>query len=148
MSFSDEIAKINTIFIDTAPIIYYIEAHPQFGPLTKEIVDAFQSGALNAFTSVITLVEVLPKPIEAGKELLSKRFTDFLRYGKNLTLVEISADIAEKAGKLRGNYPFLKTMDAIQISVAIEIGADTFLTNDAKLEKIKEIRTLILRDYL
>ncbi|MFX0138268.1 MAG: hypothetical protein ACFFDN_31795 [Candidatus Hodarchaeota archaeon] len=76
-------------------------------------MDAFQSGVLNAFTSVITLVEVLPKPIEAGKELLSKRFTDFLRYGKNITLVEISADIAEKAGKLRGNYPFLRTMDAI-----------------------------------
>ena len=148
MSLSDEVTKINTIFIDTAPIIYYIEAHPQFGPLTKEIVDALQSGALNAFTSVITLVEVLPKPIEAGKELLSKRFTNFLRYGKNLTLVEISADIAENAGRLRGNYTFLRTMDAIQISVAIETGADTFLTNDAKLGQIKEIKTLILRDYL
>ena len=31
MSLSDEVTKINTIFIDTAPIIYYIEAHPQFG---------------------------------------------------------------------------------------------------------------------
>jgi predicted nucleic acid-binding protein len=85
MSLSDEIAKINTIFIDTAPII---------------------------------------------------------------TLVEISADIAEIAGKLRGQYPFLRTMDAIQIGVAIEIGADAFFTNDAKLGQIKEIRTLILRDYL
>jgi hypothetical protein len=53
MSFSDEVTKINTISIDTAPIIYYIEAHPQFGPFTKEIVDAFQSGVLNAFTSVM-----------------------------------------------------------------------------------------------
>lgn len=80
--------------------------------------------------------------------MLSKRFTDFLRYGKNLTLVEITADIAENAGKLRGDYTFLKTMDAIQISVAIEIGADAFLTNDAKLGQIKEIKALILKDYL
>ncbi len=57
--------KINSIFIDTAPIIYYIEAHPKFGTLSKKIVDAFQSGVLNAFTSVISLVEVLPKPIES-----------------------------------------------------------------------------------
>lgn len=32
MTFSEEIARFNAIFIDTAPIIYYIEAHPQFGP--------------------------------------------------------------------------------------------------------------------
>lgn len=148
MTLSNEVAKINTVFIDTAPVIYYIEAHPKLGPLTKEIVDAFQSGVLNAFTSVITLVEVLPKPIEAGHEQLARRFADFLRYGKNLTLIEISADIAEMAGKLRGHYTFLRAMDAIQIAVALEVGADAFLTNDAKLKRIKEIKVLVLKDFL
>ena len=46
MTLSDELSQIDTIFIDTAPIIYYIEANPEFGPLTKEVVGAFQSGAL------------------------------------------------------------------------------------------------------
>ncbi len=36
MTLSEELARVNTLFIDTAPIIYYIEAHPQFGPFTKE----------------------------------------------------------------------------------------------------------------
>jgi predicted nucleic acid-binding protein len=62
--------------------------------------------------------------------------------------MEISADIAETAGKLRGHYPFLRTMDAIQLGVALEAGVDAFLTNDAKLKQIKETRVLILRDYL
>ena len=44
MILSDELRQINTIFVDTAPIIYYIEAHPHFGPLAKEVVDTFQSG--------------------------------------------------------------------------------------------------------
>ena len=57
----DEVEEISSIFI---PIIYYIEAHPKFGPLCKKVVNAFQSGELNAFTSVISLVEVLPKPVE------------------------------------------------------------------------------------
>lgn len=35
--------------------------------------------------------------------------------------------IAEIAGKLRGRYPGLKTVDAIQVSVAIDIGVDAFL---------------------
>jgi len=41
MTLSHELRQINTIFIDTAPIIYYIEAHPHFGPLIKEVVNAF-----------------------------------------------------------------------------------------------------------
>ena len=48
MSLSHDLSQLNTIFIDTAPIIYYIEAHPQFGPLAKEVVTSFQSGRLRA----------------------------------------------------------------------------------------------------
>ena len=31
MALSDKLNQIKTIFIDTAPIIYFIEAHPKFG---------------------------------------------------------------------------------------------------------------------
>lgn len=148
MTLSDELAQVNTIFIDTAPVIYFIEAHPQFGPLAKEVVTAFQSGNLNAYSSVITLTEVLPKPIEEGDERLARKFADFLKHGKNLTMIEISERIAEAAGKLRGRYPFLRALDAIQISTSIDVGADAFLTNDDKLKQVKEIKVLVLKDYL
>jgi predicted nucleic acid-binding protein len=148
MSLTEELAVIRSVFIDTAPVIYYIEAHPQFGPLAKEVIDFFQSGRLSAFASVITLTEVLPKPIEAGNEKLAKKFADFLKYGKNLNLIEISASIAERAGILRGQYPNLRAVDAIQISGAVEVEADAFLTNDKKLKKINEIKVLVLKDYL
>ena len=52
MTLSEELEQINTIFIDTAPIIYYIEANPQFGMLVKEVIDSFQSNNLSAFSSV------------------------------------------------------------------------------------------------
>ena len=148
MTLSDELRQINTIFIDTAPIIYYIEAHPQFGPLAKEVVDALQPGTLIAFSSVITLAEVLPKPIQKGKEELATKFTDFLRKGRNINLIEISTDIAEKAGRSRGKYPMLRALDAIQLSTAIEEEVDAFLTNDKKLKRIREVKVLILNDYL
>ena len=148
MTLDDELGRIDTIFLDTAPIIYYIEANPIFGPLTKKVVDFFQSGKLSAFSSVITLTEVLPKPTEVGDEKLARKFAEFLKYGKNLRLIEISLDMAERAGILRGNYPYLKAFDAIQISVAINVGADAFITNDNKLKQIKDIRVLVLKDYL
>ena len=148
MTLSDELDQIHTVFIDTAPIIYYIEAHPQFGPLAKEIVSSFQSGKLIAFSSVITLVEVLPKPVEASNEKLVKKFSDFLKSGRNISLLDISSDIAELAGKLRGRYTSLRALDAIQIAVSINVKADAFITNDVKLKQIEESKVIVLKDYL
>lgn len=148
VTLSEELARINSIFIDTAPVIYFIEAHPQFGPLTKEVVNSFQTGSLTAYSSVITLTEVLPKPIENDDEKLARKFSEFLKHGKHLTMVEISEAVAEAAGRLRGRYPFLKTIDALQLSSALDIGTDAFLTNDVRLKQIRELKILILKDYL
>jgi predicted nucleic acid-binding protein len=90
VTLSEELIRIKSIFIDTAPIIYYMEAHPQFGPLAREVVSAFQSGDLSAYSSVITLAEVLPKPVGRGDEKLARQFAGFLKHGRNLTLIEIS----------------------------------------------------------
>lgn len=148
MTISDEINHLNTIFIDTAPVIYYIEAHPQYGDLTKEVFDAFQSGKLSAYSSVVTLTEVLSKPIESGNEKLARKFAEFLKHGSNFFLIEISANIAERAGRLRGQYLRLRTVDALQISTAMDMGADAFLTNDEKLKQLKEIKVLVLKDFI
>ena len=49
---------------------------------------------------------------------------------------------------MRGQYPDLRTIDALQISAAIEIGVDVFITNDKKLKQIKDINVLVLKEYL
>ena len=138
----------HSVFIDTAPIIYYIEAHPQYGPIVKDLFHSIQTGKVAAFSSVITLTEVLPKPVEAGDERLARTFLEFLKFGKNVSLLEISEGIAERAGRLRGKYPRLKTIDAVQIAAAIDVEADAFLTNDKNLRRIKEAKVVILEDYL
>jgi predicted nucleic acid-binding protein len=148
MTLSEELSLLGSIFIDTAPIIYYIEAHAEFGPLAKEIVNAFQSGKLIAYSSVITLAEVLPKPTERGDERLTRKFAEFLKHGRNFSMIEISERIAEAAGKLRGHYPFLKTVDAIQLAAALDLESEAFITNDGRLDKFKALKVLVLKDYL
>ena len=37
LSLLSEVSGANSIFLDTAPIIYYIEAHQDYGPLMKEL---------------------------------------------------------------------------------------------------------------
>lgn len=148
MTLSDDLSPLTSIFIDTAPIIYYIEANHQFGPLSKELVEYIHDKNLNTYTSVITLTEVLVKPFETGNDNLALKFSTFLRYGSKISLLEISAGISESAARLRGKYPFLRTMDALQIAAAQNISADAFITNDINLKKIDEIKIIVLKDYL
>jgi len=148
LKISKEISKCRSVFIDTAPIIYYIEAHSKFGPITKELVQLFQSGEIIAFTSVITLAEVLPKPIELGRRELANKFASFLKKGKNISMIDVTVEAADIAGRLKGKHKFLNTMDAIQIGSAINADADVFITNDLSLKKIKEIKVLALKDFV
>jgi len=148
MILSDALRQVKTIFLDTAPIIYFIEAHDRFGPLSKQVVDWMSTNRIRAFTSVLTLSEVLPKPIEMGNDKLAEKFKIYLKNGMNLTMLPITENIGERAGMLRGRYPHLKTVDAVQIAAAVDAASDAFLTNDRKLAGIKEIRILVLSDYL
>ncbi len=148
MTLSEALGQIKTVFLDTAPVIYFIEAHDQFGPLVRQVIDLMDGGRLQAFTSVLTLSEVLPKPVESGNDDLVEKFKTYLKNGPNLTMLPITETVGEAAGVLRGKYPHLKTVDAVQIAAALDAEADAFLTNDKKLSGIKEIRILVLSDYL
>jgi predicted nucleic acid-binding protein len=120
MIFSEALGEIKTIFLDTAPVIYFIEAHHQFGPLVKQVVELMNENRIQAFTSVLTLSEVLPKPVETGNNELAEKFKAYLKNGANLTLIPIGETIGETAGVLRGKYPYLKTVDAVQIAAALD----------------------------
>lgn len=148
MSLADDLREAQVIFVDTAVVIYHIEGHVLFGPLAREAIGTLRSGAVRAFTSVMTLVEVLPKPVAAGSEDRAGRFIHFLQHTRDLELLEISVGIAEKAGRLRGTYPGLRAADAVQLAAGILAGARVFLTNDGGLRRIREIRVLLLSDYL
>jgi predicted nucleic acid-binding protein len=148
MTLTSSLAQYRNVFIDTSPIIYFLEAHPLFGPPAKEIFTALQNGTFVASTSVLTLTEVLVKPVERGDLNLARTFSRFLRTGVNFSLIEITEQIAEEAGYLCGSYPFLKTVDSLQIVAATDAGADVFLTNDKKLRQISEIPVLVLADFV
>jgi predicted nucleic acid-binding protein len=59
MTLSETIGTIKTIFLDTAPLIYFIAAHEQFGPLVKQVLELMNKNRIQPFTSVLTLSEVL-----------------------------------------------------------------------------------------
>ncbi|MCC7355672.1 MAG: PIN domain-containing protein [Anaerolineae bacterium] len=129
--------------LDTAPLIYFIEEDQTYLETVRPFFDAIERGELMAVTSVVTLLEVLVQPLRRGDERLAQQYRDILLNAEGLTTVMVSQDIAGKAALLRATYN-IRTPDAIQIATAIHGGASFFLTNDARLPSLPDLKTLVL----
>jgi predicted nucleic acid-binding protein len=133
------------LFLDTAPIIYYVEHNPHFYDTVKPFFDHIDNGSLIAVTSPVTLAECLVIPIHSDQTELSQHFQELITHGADFVL--INEVIGLRAAKLRASYT-LTLMDAFQLAVAIETKCDAFLTNDKRLKQVKELQILVLSDLM
>ena len=133
--------------LDTAPLIYYIEEHPQYLSAVDPFFDAMDRGEFTIITSTVTLLEVLVQPLRANAANLIAEYRNILLGAPNLMTFELSPAIAEIAARLRADSR-LRTPDAIQIATAIHGGASFFLTNDTRLPNIPHLKMLALDDLL
>jgi predicted nucleic acid-binding protein len=135
------------IMLDTAPLIYYIEDIEPYASSLQSLFDAISTGRNMAVTSVVTLIEVLTKPIQDGKSDLAKQFRVYLTGSKNLELMSVTQEIGEQAAHLRAKYR-LRIPDAIQVATALVSGSSILLTNDRSLKKVLEVGVLIMEDVI
>jgi len=114
-----EIIRNKTVFIDTAPLIYYIE---DSNKPYSDVLDIFFGMNLNMqtqlITSTISLLEVLVIPLRTNNTELADNYKYLLCQSNTFKLFDVDADISYKAAELRAKYR-LKTPDAIQIATAI-----------------------------
>lgn len=145
MKLDDALKNISLAAFDTAPLIYFVEANPDYDALVTEIFQRVEDGKITGVTSVISLCEVLVHPIRNNDSALKNKYLDILQNSPNFFTNSITASIAETAAELRANYN-LRTPDALQIATAIDNGCDAFLCNDNGLKRVTELRVLILDD--
>lgn len=143
MKLETELKNLVLIAFDTAPIIYFAEANPDYDALVTAIFQRIDDAELVGITSVISLCEVLVHPIRNQNRALRQRYLDILQNSPNFFTKFINSSIAETAAELRAKYN-LRTPDALQIATALENGCDAFLCNDKDLKKVTELKILIL----
>lgn len=142
------IERHRRIMFDTAPVIYFIEEHKDFGKITDEIFKLIKDNfGYHAFSSVITLTEVLTQPLREARGDIVEKYRQFFLNSSNFIVYSVDPIIAEKAAELRAQYG-IKTPDAIQFAIGIENNGTLFVTNDRTLKKIKEIEVLVLEEHL
>lgn len=143
MKMNVALAGVNFLGIDTAPFIYLVEQHPTYLDRILAIFQQVAEGGIQAITSVVTLTEVLPIPIEKQFRGYLYQYREMLLNTSNITTYSITAPIAEQAAHLRARYK-MRTPDALQISAAMEAGCEAFLTNDLAMKRVTELRILVL----
>ncbi|MGD0843639.1 MAG: PIN domain-containing protein [Geobacteraceae bacterium] len=141
------IVKGKTVFLDTAPFIYFIEKNSQYHDLIKPVISLIDAQESQGVTSTITLLEVLVHPLRDGNKKLADQYKAILLSSNGLLTYEVSHEISERAALLRAKHG-LRTPDAIQLATALISKADSFLTNDPALKKVKELKVVVLDDFL
>ena len=130
------------VFLDTAPLIYFIEGHSVFQQQLRKLFLLNDHGYFKFLTSTITLLEVSVKPLRAGDLETAEKYKKILTNSEGINILEINDSIAFKAAGIRAKYN-IHTPDALQIATSFEGAADYFLTNDFRLKSIKELKIII-----
>jgi predicted nucleic acid-binding protein len=145
MRISDALAGVSRLFLDTAPVIYFVERNPQFVDFVDPIFERLEVD-ITAVASPITLSECLVGAIRLGLVDLERAFVDVLQQDE-VVFVEIDAAIAREAARIRVHYN-LQLPDAFQVAAALTSGCDAFLTNDVALRRVTELRILVVGELV
>lgn len=127
------------IFLDTAPVIYYLQRIDLYYKKMKAFW--LKNKQCEYVTSVVTVTEYLTFPYRQSDMGMILSFYAFLE-GMDVEVMSINKSIAVKAAQIRAEYKHFKTMDALQLATACMTGCDLFLTNDKQLRQFTEIKCM------
>jgi predicted nucleic acid-binding protein len=124
--------------MDSAPIVYFLEAHPQLAKLFKPLFERHAASDIRFAVTTISIAEVLTGPLQSDNEALAARYLAILA---SWQVVDLTADIAESAARLRATSR-LKFADAVQAASAIAVNADALVTYDRDFSRVRSLRVL------
>lgn len=139
--------EFKRVFLDTTPLIYFLDADEHFGEKTRQILEEILSDEGEVISSVITETEYLVYPYRTGNQEKVEAFFEFVDEC-GIDLYEIDVDIAKKAAQIRAEYKDFKAMDSLQLAVAVCSGCDTFLTNDKRLRQFRELKCITVEEWM
>lgn len=147
MTIAESLQGVTRLFLDSAPVIYYIEEDTRYFALIDAIFDLISDGSIMGVTSPVTLAECLVLPYRLGQTQLQQGFIELITDNDNIEFVPlVDEDIAIQAAQIRGRYN-LQLPDAFQIAVALAACCEALLTNDATFRRVTQLRVLLLDDF-
>lgn len=147
--FIAELKKFRKVGLDTTILIYHLEDVEPYSDLTEAAFAAIAEGSPVAVLSTLSVTELLVRPFaqEHGDRVAT--FERFVLSLPNTALIPPGYSAAKEAARLRARYG-IRTPDALLVATALGEKAEAFLTNDARLRRLKAegISVMVLKDYV
>lgn len=123
---------MSRIFWDSNLFIYLFEDNPDFAQMVAELRQKMLKRGDQLLTSMLTLGEILVKPLRKGDQAACQSYEDILTGTALLLPFDLKA--ARRYASIRCQTNSIKGPDAIQLACAGEAGVDLFITNDHRLQ--------------
>ena len=138
--------EFKKVFLDTAPLIYFLDADIKFGEKVKNIFEEILLSKRKFITSAVTCEEYLVYPYHTQNYEKINAFMEFIN-DCNIPICPIDIEIAQKAAQIRAYYKDFKAMDSLQLATACIQECDLFLTNDKQLRQCKDILCITVEEW-
>jgi len=135
----------NSLFVDSVAFIYLVENHPQYYARVTAFISQEIAREIQLITSVISVSEFCVKPYRENDSTILSDFKENLEK-LSVKVLDINLKIAEHSSRLRAQYKFLKTADALQIAASLSFNCKRFLTNDLRLKSVNEIEVILIQE--
>lgn len=123
------------ILLDTTALIAYLNKGELVSPVAAYIIDDLvRTGRNQAIVSMITVMEILVRPLRQGASEAYQHIMDFVSNFPNLRLLNIDLDVAQEAASLRATYN-IRPPDALIIATGILGQVGHLVTNDDEWHK-------------
>ena len=127
--------KNMSVFLDTAPLIYFWEQHERYFPALAAFFDEVYDNDILCCVSLVTYIEIVTLPLKQGDRRLAFKYRNYLVNSANFQLAPFDLSIADTTARFRAEHR-LRTPDAIQLATADACGVDYILTNDMAWKNI------------
>lgn len=134
------------VYVDTSPVIYTVEQHPDYFALLDPLWAASESGQIQVVSSEMILLETLTGALKRNDPQLIADYEKVLT-ASELNLIPISSALLRDAARLRASVN-IKTPDAIHAATALASGCDLLITNDKDLKRITALNVIILSEIV
>lgn len=113
------------VYLDSCCFIYLVEGEPVWRSVVEQRLRKLEPSS-KLVTSQLARLECRTKPVRDGNRALLERY-DMLFGADRVLVLDVSADVVDRATDLRARYGF-KTPDAIHLASALEFAATEFWT--------------------
>jgi predicted nucleic acid-binding protein len=125
------LASGERLLVDTTTLVSYLDGGEAITPLAAHVIEELiQPGRNVAVVSMITVAEVLVRPLRIGVTEPYQNVLDFLTRFPNLRPIPIDLATAQEAASLRAMFR-LSMADSLIVAIGIVAQVHHLVTNDA-----------------